>query len=220
MLKKYIISLFVVCSAISTNLNAQEVSARAALQQRLSNLDTFQSTFIQNVSSASGDLLQQASGTLSIAKPTSLDWQVTEPDETRLLSKDDVVFLIDPFLEQVSIYDLSKMSENNPLLLLLSDDASQWEDFTVLQQNQNNQKTFIVSAKSASAMIQSLTLIFENKILVGMSFVDAQQQVSSFLFSNVKMNVSLPAGAFSYSVPDFYTIDDQRIMATPSTKTP
>src|SRR6056300_1366590 len=118
MLKKYIICLFVVCSAISTNLNAQEVSARAALQHRLSNLDTFQSTFIQNVSSASGELLQQASGTLSIAKPTSLDWQVTEPDETRLLSKDDVVFLIDPFLVQVSIYDLSKMSENNPLLLL------------------------------------------------------------------------------------------------------
>ena len=220
MLKNYIISLCVVLSAISTVLNAQEMSARAALQLRLSNLDTFQSTFIQDVSSVSGELLQQASGTLSIAKPTYLNWQVSEPDETRLLSKDDVVYLIDPFLEQVSIFDLGKMIENNPLLLLLSDDMSQWENFTVIQQNQNNQKTFIVSAKSASAMIQTLTLRFANTVLVGMSFVDAQQQNSRFIFPDAKMNVTLPAETFSYSVPDFYTIDDQRVIAVPTVNTP
>lgn len=220
MLKNYIISLLMLLSASSTALSAQELSARDTLQQRLSNLDTFQSAFVQDVRSASGELLQQASGTLSIAKPTYLDWQVIEPDETRLLSKDDVVYLIDPFLEQVSIYDLGKMIENNPLLLLLSDDVNQWENFSVVQQNQNNDKIFEVSAKSPNAIIQALTLKFADEVLLSMSFVDTQQQVSTFVFHDAKINVVLPADTFSYIVPDTYTIDDQRAIDVPNKNRP
>lgn len=220
MLKTYLASFFIIFSTLSLSLGAQEISASKALQQRLTHLNTFQSAFVQNVSSVTGELLQQASGVLAIAKPTYLDWQVTTPDETRLLSKDGLVYLIDPFLEQVSIYDLSKMIEHNPLLLLLTDDASQWENFTVVQQVQKEQMLFEVSAKAPGALIQTLTLTFANNVLMGMSFVDTQGQVSRFVFSDAKMNIVLPEDTFTYTIPEYFTIDDQRVVAVPAVKTP
>ena len=130
------------------------------------------------------------------------------------------MYLIDPFLEQVSIYDLSKMIEHNPLLLLLTDDASQWENFTVVQQVQKEQMLFEVSAKAPGALIQTLTLTFANNVLMGMSFVDAQGQVSRFVFSDAKMNIVLPEDTFTYTIPEYFTIDDQRVVAVPAVKTP
>lgn len=220
MLKNYFLCLFLLGNTIAFPALAENASTRAALQQRLVNLDTFQATFVQEVKSASGTLLQEASGTLSIAKPTLLDWRVTAPDETRLLSKGDDVYLIDPFLEQVSIYDLNTMTENNPLLLLLSNDDKQWDNFVVTQQLESGKTTFSISANSTSAMIQTLTLVFTNTILNEMSFVDSQQQLSRFTFLNAQMNSTLPSDTFSYDIPDYFTIDDQRVITNPVTNTP
>lgn len=186
---------------------ARADETKEALQSKLSQLQNFQAAFVQRVRADDGTLLQEQFGTLILAQPNRLNWQVDIPDETRLIADGKTVWYVDTFIEQVSIFNQSSLAKNNPMMLLASNDPSLWANFSITS---NDTAHFQINALSEDGQIQALSLSFVQNNLSEMTLTDRQGQVSQFSFSEVSRNLPLSSDVFMYSIPEGYSVDDQR----------
>lgn len=201
-------------SAMSTVANkasaaAQElpnVTAKAELKMKLSKLVSYSANFSQSISDISGKELQRSSGTLTLKTPNMLRWETQLPDETLLIADGTTVWNVDPFVEQVTVMQQKSLTQNNPLMLLVSDDEKQWNAVTV----EKKESRFLVVSQDENANIVSLNIVFDGDQLTRLQSTDRQQQKSLLIFSNIAQNQPVAQSLFSYEIPENYIIDDQR----------
>jgi outer membrane lipoprotein carrier protein len=193
-------------SADSAAQEAQNTTPKNELKIKLSKLVSYSANFSQSISDISGKELQKSSGTLTLKTPNMLRWETQLPDETLLIADGTTVWNIDPFVEQVTIIQQTSISQNNPLMLLVSDDETQWNAVIV----ENKQSRFIVTSKNENANIVSLIIEFNGDELTRLQSTDRQQQKSLLVFSNIAQNKSVSQSLFSFDIPKNYIIDDQR----------
>jgi outer membrane lipoprotein carrier protein len=196
-------------AAISADSAAQEArntTPKNELKIKLSKLVSYSANFSQSISDISGKELQKSSGTLTLKTPNMLRWETQLPDETLLIADGTTVWNIDPFVEQVTVIKQTSISQNNPLMLLVSDDETQWNTVIV----ENKQSRFVVTSKNENANIVSLIIEFNGDELTRLQSTDRQQQKSLLVFSNIAQNESVSPSLFSFDIPKNYIIDDQR----------
>ena len=191
-------------TAVVTNT----ASVKQKLQNILAKTSNYSAEFKQEIIDNEGNLLQSASGLISLAKPNQMRWETQFPDETVLLADGNSVFNLDSAVEQLTIFEQQDIGQNNPLMLLVSDDEEQWKQVTVSQTSTQNQYA-IVSVDPASN-IRSVLLTFSQDTLVALESVDIQGQVNKLVFDNVKVNQTMNPNTFKVDVPDYFIIDDQR----------
>ncbi|GAC29324.1 outer membrane lipoprotein chaperone LolA [Brumicola pallidula] len=205
-----VLSLMTVSStAISGDAAAQEtqnITAKDELKIKLSKLVSYSANFSQSISDISGKELQKSSGTLTLKTPNMLRWETQLPDETLLIADGTTVWNVDPFVEQVTVMQQTSITQNNPLMLLVSDDEKQWNAVTV----ENKQSRFVVTSKNENANIVALIIEFNGDELTRLQSTDRQQQKSLLVFSNITQNESVSQSLFSFDIPKNYIIDDQR----------
>lgn len=185
---------------------AQNTTPKNELRMKLSKLVSYSANFSQSISDISGKELQKSSGTLTLKTPNMLRWETQLPDETLLIADGTTVWNVDPFVEQVTVIQQTSISQNNPLMLLVSDDETEWDGVIV----ENNQSRFIVTSKNENANIVSLMIEFNGDELTRLQSTDRQQQKSLLVFSNIAQNESVSQSLFSFDIPKNYIIDDQR----------
>lgn len=185
---------------------AQNTTPKNELKMKLSKLVSYSANFSQSISDISGKELQKSSGTLTLKTPNMLRWETQLPDETLLIADGTTVWNVDPFVEQVTVIQQTSISQNNPLMLLVSDDETEWDGVIV----ENNQSRFIVTSKNENANIVSLMIEFNGDELTRLQSTDRQQQKSLLVFSNIAQNESVSQSLFSFDIPKNYIIDDQR----------
>lgn len=183
-----------------------EITAKAELKIKLSNLVSYSANFSQSISDISGKELQRTSGILTLKTPNMLRWETQMPDETLLIADGTTVWNVDPFVEQVTVMQQESITQNNPLMLLVSDDQEQWNAVSVAKK----ESSFVVASKDENANIVSLTIYFNGEQLTRMQSTDRQQQKSLLVFSNISQNQPVAQSVFSYDIPENYIIDDQR----------
>lgn len=183
-----------------------EITAKAELKIKLSNLVSYSANFSQSISDISGKELQRTSGILTLKTPNMLRWETQMPDETLLIADGTTVWNVDPFVEQVTVMQQESITQNNPLMLLVSDDEEQWNAVSVAKK----ESSFVVASKDENANIVSLTIYFNGEQLTRMQSTDRQQQKSLLVFSNISQNQPVAQSVFSYDIPENYIIDDQR----------
>ncbi|MFT6329557.1 MAG: outer membrane lipoprotein carrier protein [Bermanella sp.] len=193
-------------SADSAAQEAQNTTPKNELKIKLSKLVSYSANFSQSISDISGKELQKSSGTLTLKTPNMLRWETQLPDETLLIADGTTVWNIDPFVEQVTVIKQTSISQNNPLMLLVSDDETQWNTVIV----ENKQSRFVVTSKNENANIVSLIIEFNGDELTRLQSTDRQQQKSLLVFSNIAQNESVSPSLFSFDIPKNYIIDDQR----------
>jgi outer membrane lipoprotein carrier protein len=195
--------------AINTAAAAQElqsITPKDELKIKLSKLVSYSANFSQSISDVSDKELQKSSGTLTLKTPNMLRWETQLPDEALLIADGTTVWNVDPFVEQVTVMQQTSISQNNPLMLLVSDDQKQWNAVTV----ENKQSRFVVTSKNENANIVSLIIEFNGEELTRLQSTDRQQQKSLLVFSNIAQNESISQSLFSFDIPKNYIIDDQR----------
>ena len=70
---------------------------------------------------------------------------------------------------------------------------------------------FQITPKEEGGQIVTLTLTFnQDNELASLNMLDAQQQISTLVFSNIETRFPVPADTFSVDIPDSFIIDDQR----------
>ncbi len=191
-------------SPLSVQADAQ---SEAALKSLLSQMTHYSASFQQTVSDEAGDVVHEATGSLTMTRPDKLRWETEFPDETLLIADGDSVWNIDTFVEQVTIIDQSQAIADNPVMLLTSNDSAVWSDFSVSQDVEN---TYTVTPKSGEGQIQSLTMSFDHDTLASLTMLDAQSQTSNLVFSSINVTDEPDSSLFTVTIPDTYMIDDQR----------
>lgn len=197
--------------AIKKLTTEKSSAAKIELMAKLANLNHFSAKFEQEVQSESGDILEQSSGELAISKPNLANWHTAEPDELLIVSDGENVWFYNPWIEQVSVYSLSAAIAQTPILLLTSQDEAMWQEYSVIN---NEDNSFVITAKDVNSQIKSLTLLFDaNKAggkLKQFSFLDATGQLSHIKLSNFDDRTIPDESLFNFVVPEGVQIDDQR----------
>jgi outer membrane lipoprotein carrier protein len=199
-----------------SELEANLQKAKAQLKLQLNHLETYSANFSQSISDINGKELQNSSGQLTLKTPNMLRWETLQPDETLLIADGSTVWNVDPFVEQVTIMEQTTITQNNPLMLLVSDDEQQWNAVDVksvdikTDGDETNRSRFVVKSKEENANIVQLTIEFNGNVLSSLQSTDRQQQKSLLVFSNIKQNEIVNPSLFSFEISDNYIIDDQR----------
>ncbi len=206
---KAIITTLTLVTGFATQATVEDMStpsAKQQLQQLLSNLNTYDATFTQEVVDRNNEVLQSSQGRLTMRQPNQLIWHVIGEDESKLVADGSTIWHEDSFSEQVIAMTQAATANNNPFLLLAEPDSKHWDEYQVLYQ----QGSFTVSSSDPRAMIQSLVLRFNGETLTSFDFIDNQQQRSAIVFSEIQQGISLSDTVFDYQLPVDYDLDDQR----------
>ena len=202
------IAVVFISGAFVSQVQADD-SASQALQQALSDIQQYHADFQQTVSDAEGEVVHEAQGSLTLARPDKLRWETVLPDESLLIADGKAVWNIDTFVEQVTIIDQSKAVKDNPIMLLTSSDDAVWAKFDVTQEGDGSQN-YVVAPKSEDGQIRKLTFSFDGSKLIALSMLDAQEQTSFLTFSNIDTTSKPASSLFVAPVNENFIIDDQR----------
>lgn len=179
----------------------------ALLKDKLAGLESFQAAFTQAVTDEQGEVVHEATGTLTMARPDKLRWETLSPDETVLIADGTAVWHIDEWVEQVTVMSQQQAIDNNPMVLLTSNDESVWQQYEITALAET---TFEVAAKAEGGQIRTLTLSFDDKGLANLVMLDSQGQQSAINFAQRVFNKPVFPSAFIADIPDTFMVDDQR----------
>ena len=201
-------------SAIVLSLGFSSVAmadekATTELRTLLSHISQYKADFKQTITDTEGNVVHEANGNIVLARPDKLRWETVSPDENLLVADGSTVWNIDPFVEQVTIIDQNKAVKDNPIMLITATDDETWSKFVVRKADAVSDEYFVTPVNQ-EGQIRELTLIFSDEALVGLTTLDAQEQISSLKFNGVETRFPLAADAFTPSFSDSYIVDDQR----------
>jgi outer membrane lipoprotein carrier protein len=183
--------------------------SKRELMAILAKIKFFSAEFSQQIFDEAGNKLQQGSGLLAVSKPNLVNWQTIMPDESLIVSDGKNLWFYDPFVEQVSVYTLESAIANTPILLITSNDAQLWQDYSVKQLTDNR---YLISANNENARVKSLELSFAQKLnhleIAAFNILDATGQLSVITLTH--QDKVPKASLFTFSVPEGVYLDDQR----------
>jgi len=181
---------------------------KTELMDKLQGIEQFGALFEQTIVDNQGNVLQQGGGDLSVKRPNLVRWNTTEPDESLIVSDGESIFLYDPFIEQVTAYKLDGAIANTPILLITSDSAALWDQYSVSKLSDNH---YVIHANDKESRIKTLALLFNDKNeLSGFTFLDVTGQLSKVSLKNADFSTPLAPSLFKFVIPEAVYLDDQR----------
>jgi len=192
------IGLLFICSTAHVVASAEE-----DLSKRLKAIETFSAAFTQIISDPSGEEIQSTSGLVQLKTPGLFYWQVNPPYEQLVVANQQFLWVYDADLEQVTISDRQKL-DNSPAQILSGDFSSLGDQYSVTEKKQKGGNLYRLKALVDNN--QTFTeLLFEfNKqsLLTGMKLTDRLGQVTSVLFSEIKLNAGIADTVFEFGTPE------------------
>ncbi|WP_416308433.1 outer membrane lipoprotein chaperone LolA [Neptunicella sp. SCSIO 80796] len=204
-MKKFLTLPLLVIPLLITNLSFAD-TAKTALQDKLTQLQSYSADFNQKVTDAQGQVLQQSTGSIQLLQPNKLHWQVNEPNENILIADGHTLWHVDPFVEQVIALDQAEAVKNNPIVLLAEPQSDAWQSYSISQQGNK----FEVVTSAETSQIAKLVFIFEQDKLTELQIVDRQEQLSQLIFSHIQQGQDIDSKLFDFSMPEGFSLDDQR----------
>ncbi|VFP81835.1 outer membrane lipoprotein chaperone LolA [Candidatus Erwinia haradaeae] len=179
---------------------------QSILQQRLAQVSGIYLKFHQKVMDKNNILIQESDGELWVQRPNQFYWHVFSPDENILLSDGRDMFFYHPLINQVVIYRIKNDLSYSPLMLIVGKKNSDWEDYNIIQKNDN---FFFTPKKSEKDLIKFSIEITKSGIINRFSAIEESGLYSSYDFHNQK-NILVDMNQFKLIFPSGVTIDDQR----------
>jgi outer membrane lipoprotein carrier protein len=208
--RKYLL-IFIGALTFSLPSGAQSSGdALADFLLRLKQLQSLESSFVQTTRDTSGRILQQMSGSLTVAKPGKMRWQTDAPFEQLVVSDGKLIWIYDMDLEQVTIRDMDQRVQETPALLLSGSTADVEKSFVVAKEVASNEIIFQLVPKDPSQLFESLEFHYQGKKLKRMMIYDAAGQVTEISFSATNVNTAVDPSAFIFDVPEGVDVIDGR----------
>jgi outer membrane lipoprotein carrier protein len=203
-MKNWFLLLLVKCSVLASfsvlATPKEELSARLALN------DGFSAEFSQQIISPDGDIVMEGEGNVDIARPSQFRWETTFPDENSLISDGETLWYYSPFIEQVSVYWQEQAVEQTPFVLLTRNVESDWDNYSVSQQND---RFTLTPTAVDSTQGQFQIDINMDGIVQGFNVIEQDGQRGLFVFKNVKLERP-STEKFTFVTPEGVEVDDQR----------
>ncbi|MFT6925558.1 MAG: outer membrane lipoprotein carrier protein [Psychromonas sp.] len=202
--------MVVIISILLSSFLSSAVSAATdsqLLKEKLAKFSIVNADFSQRVSSPDGKILDDSKGRLAISRPGKFRWEAVTPEEELIVSDGQTMWMYSPFIEQVTLLNLSDAIQGTPFILLSGANESQWANYQVKKVNDQ----FMV--KNITDTAQQRSFIFEfNKTGQVSKFIviEALGQRSEFTLTHKVLDKPWPAGYFHFETPAGVEIDDQR----------
>lgn len=198
----------------TTSNNQTDNVAKTTLIAQLAKVDFFSANFKQVVYDEKGTALQSAAGQLTLAKPNLVNFHTKTPEETMIISDGVTLWFFDPFIDQVTAHTLDTAMANTPILLLTSNDKSQWDNYVITDQVVSDEalvdKAYLIESKDSNTQVKSLLVNFKDQRIVGFDITDVTGQVSKVTLTDINETTKPDDSRFTFTIPEGIYLDDQR----------
>lgn len=188
--------------ALSAFADAASDEAAQQLAKQFAAMNSIRAGFQQTILDERGEVLQQASGRLMVKRPRQFFWRTTDPYEHLIVASDDVLWIYDIDLEQVSRQPFTDDLDKAPALILSGESQKLAQQYQIaLQRSAADQLTFTLTPNSSGGVFSQLQLVFKAGKLASMTLVDSFQQQTAIVFSDVEYNVDIDPATFEFVPP-------------------
>ncbi|GGK81717.1 outer membrane lipoprotein chaperone LolA [Amphritea balenae] len=202
-LKTLICTAVLGCSLSFSSVADINNSASAELSALLDKFSTFSADFDQISASDDSRRMEQARGSLLLAKPNKFNWQALEPFPQQLVSDGETLWIYDPDLEQATRRQVEESGSGVPALILNGqiDQLQQKYKIRLLQEKDGN-SLFELLPLDDSEVFTRIRLLFTDAVIAELQMEDSLGQRTSILFENQKLNPLIEPGMFAFSPPE------------------
>jgi outer membrane lipoprotein carrier protein len=179
-----------------------QASALESLVQRLEKLDSLEGRFEQRTRQ-DGARVQEASGTMVVARPNRFRWHTKKPFEQLVVSDGEQVWVHDPGLEQVVIRPLDQEISKTPALLFGGQPERVGESFTVeRRKGEGETVTYRLKPKGQEPLFSHLEVTFDGQRPASMRLRDALGQRTVIEFRDLEINAEPEDERFNFDPPE------------------
>jgi outer membrane lipoprotein carrier protein len=176
--------------------------AVARVDGYLGSVRTLTADFAQVVRNRDGQVVDRASGTLSLSRPNRFRWDYEKPYLQTIVADGERLWLYDSDLEQVTVRALEAGLGSTPAMLL-SGSGRVGDAFAALAVERARDWTWCrLRPKQDASDFESVSLASDARgELAGMERRDKLGQATVIEFGNLRRNVPLDAGLFRFEPP-------------------
>lgn len=198
-MKKLFRYLALVLLVLSTPVLAGE--GQAKLDRFLDGLKTMQANFIQTLTNARGEMMEESRGQLWLSRPGKFRLQYVSPYEQLYVADGRNIWMYDRDLEQVTVKPQDDTLGSTPAMLL-SSEAPLTENFTIKEEGAHEGfQWLLLKPRAADSNFDYLRLAIEGDVLRAMEMVDGFGQTTRLYLETVVRNPEVPEEKFSFTPP-------------------
>jgi outer membrane lipoprotein carrier protein len=179
---------------------ASDNNAAAELRQRLDATTSLQGKFTQTLTDTDGTLLEESEGEFALQRPGRFYWKTAAPYEQLLVSNQEVIWLYDPDLEQVTVREFTEDLQQTPAVLLSGDLEQLQRDFAISRVA--GEEAFLLVPNNQDGLFQTLILVFKAELLIEIRLQDSLGQESRFTLKDAVRNRPIDAALFNFTPPE------------------
>lgn len=178
-------------------------SATDDLLAKLGNLSSLSGGFDQMVLDKGGAHMQEASGTMDVARGNRFYWHTEKPYEQLAISDGKTVWVYDVDLEQVVVRPLSQDLSKTPALLFGGEPEQVGKAFSITEQSRDGDSvTYRLKPKGSDPLFDALDVTFQGAQPASMRLEDALGQKTVIDFRDLTLNQTPKAGRFHFDPPE------------------
>ena len=189
---------FLILFFFSLNVFAQNDN----LEKFLSNLNSFEANFVQEVKDFSNQIIDESSGKVIFLKPNFFRWTYQVPSENEIISDGEFLYLYDPDLKQVIESRLDGQLNMSPAMLLVSENIHEFFNTRLLKNSQNIMEFVAQPKNDESAFFKQVIFIFNNNQLNIMKVLDNFDNLTTIKFHKIIQNKDINEAKFLFNYPD------------------
>lgn len=172
------------------------------LEKFLSNLNSFEAGFVQEVKDFSNQIIDKSSGKVIFLKPNFFRWTYQVPSENEIISDGEFLYLYDPDLKQVIESRLDGQLNMSPAMLLVSENIHEFFNTRLLKNSQNIMEFVAQPKNDESAFFKQVIFIFDNNQLNIMKVLDNFDNLTTIKFHKIIQNKDINEARFLFNYPD------------------
>ncbi|HIJ22405.1 MAG: outer membrane lipoprotein chaperone LolA [Gammaproteobacteria bacterium] len=177
----------------------------SAIEDFLTELRSLQGDFQQQVRDGSGQLIEQSAGQLLLQRPGQFRWETTTPFAQQVVADGNKIWIYDPDLEQVTVRRQQGALTNTPATLLTHAGALT-EQFSLkhierTEHLSENLQWVALQPLQQEGGFEQLLVAMDGEQLRVIEVEDSFGQRTRIEFSNLMLNISLPAELFRFVPP-------------------
>lgn len=171
------------------------------LHDFLKNTRSFKADFSQALLAKNGRKPQQSSGTVAVARPGKLRWEIAKPYPQLVVGDGERFWIHDPELQQVTVRKADKALGASPAALLSGSNDLE-RNFNLREAGEADGLAWVeATPKTGDSDFERVRLGFAGADLQAMELFDSFGQTTLVRFSRIERNPNLPAATFKFTPP-------------------
>jgi len=171
------------------------------LHDFLKNTRSFKADFSQVLLAKNGRKPQQSSGTVAVARPGKLRWEIAKPYPQLVVGDGERFWIHDPELQQVTVRKADKALGASPAALLSGSNDLE-RNFNLREAGEADGLAWVeATPKTGDSGFERVRLGFAGADLQAMELFDSFGQTTLVRFSRIERNPNLPAATFKFTPP-------------------